>query len=290
MKFKKRCLLVLTSVAFLAFCYFGGSRLKSDLCIKWRKDLIRSHFQHDLPNPIPIPPAHYLLDHSKCRMETCFDFTKCNNFKIYVYPDDERLPPSDQYSKILEPIRRSKYYTEDPGEACLFVLSLDTLNRDEKDEVSFVRNLPDKLSRLQYWNGGTNHLVFNLYSGTYPDYAETALKFNVERAILAKASMSEEFYRSGFDVSLPLFGKSHPERGSDALTTMSNPFPVTKKYTMSFKGKRYVYGIGSETRNSLYHLHNGKDLVLLTTCKHNGDDWKKYADKRCDEDNAEYDR
>ena len=68
-------------------------------------------------------------NHSNCRMETCFDFTKCHNFKIYVYPDDERLPPSDQYSKILEPIRRSKYYTEDPGEACLFVLSLDTLNR-----------------------------------------------------------------------------------------------------------------------------------------------------------------
>ena len=289
MKCKNR-LVLFFAVAFLAFCYFGGSRLKSDLTIKWRKDLIRTHYKNHLKNEWPIPPTHFLLNYTKCRMETCFDFSKCTKkFRIYVYPDDDRSPPGEEYSKILDRIRNSKYFTDDPENACLFVLSLDTLNRDPLNPVDFVKNMQDKVNRLPYWNDGTNHIIFNLYSGTYPSYSETELKFKVGRAILAKASMSEESYRSGFDVSLPLFGKSHPPRGSDALTTMSNPFPVTKKYTMSFKGKRYVYGIGSETRNSLYHLHNGKDMILVTTCKHNND-WKEHADARCDEDNAEYDR
>lgn len=66
-------------------------------------------------------------------------------------------------------------------------------------------------------------------------------------------------------------------------------FPVSKKYTLAFKGKRYVHGIGSETRNSLYHLHNEKDVVLVTTCRH-GKSWKELKDERCDLDNSEYDR
>ena len=50
-----------------------------------------------------------------------------------------------------------------------------------------------------------------------------------------------------------------------------------------------MYGIGSETRNSLHHLHDGSDVVLVTTCRHNKD-WRDFKDERCDQDNAEYDR
>ena len=70
-----------------------------------------------------------------------------------------------------------------------------------------------KVQRLPSWREGRNHVVFNLFSGTYPDYSETDLGFDYGQAILAKASMSEGIYRPHFDVSMPLFHPSHPERG-----------------------------------------------------------------------------
>ena len=56
------------------------------------------------------------------------------------------------------------------------MLNLDTLDRDPRSTVDYVRNLESNLAaNFKSWNGGTNHLVFNLFSGTYPDYLETAL-------------------------------------------------------------------------------------------------------------------
>ena len=52
---------------------------------------------------------------------------------------------------------------------------------------------------------------------------------------------------------------------------------------------RYTYGIGSATRNSLFHIHNGDDIIMLTTCKH-GKHWEQYKDQRCEIDNEEYDK
>jgi len=184
----------------------------------------------------------------------------------------------------------NRYYTTDASQACLFVLSLDTLDRDNLSS-DYVRGMPSKLNNLPHWNGGQNHIIFNFYSGTWPDYAED-LGLDIGRAILAKASISVQNYRSDFDISLPLVHKEHPERGGDILPVYGDSqtaATVSKSYLLAFKGKRYVYGIGSETRNSLYHLHNGRDVIMVTTCKH-GKSWKELKDERCEEDNAEYDR
>ena len=67
----------------------------------------------------------------ECRMSNCFDFEVCrkNGFKVYIYP--QQLRPSDVYSNILSSIKSSSYYTDNIDNACIKVLSLDTIDRCE---------------------------------------------------------------------------------------------------------------------------------------------------------------
>ncbi|MGH0120921.1 UNVERIFIED_CONTAM: hypothetical protein FKN15_038460 [Acipenser sinensis] len=224
----------------------------------------------------------------RCRMESCFDFSICkkNGFKVYTYPQQKGEKISESYQNILSAIETSRFYTSDPSQACLFVLSLDTLDRDQLSP-QYVHSLKTKVQNLHLWNNGRNHLIFNLYSGTWPDYTED-LGFDIGQAMLAKASIGTENFRPNFDVSIPLFSKDHPRTGGDRGYLKFNTVPPFRKYMLVFKGKRYLTGIGSDTRNALYHVHNAEDVVLLTTCKH-GKDWQKHKDARCDKDNAEYD-
>ncbi|XP_012693106.2 exostosin-1c [Clupea harengus] len=228
---------------------------------------------------------------SRCRMDTCFDFTRCQNardgFRVYVYPPERGERVSESYRKILASVTESRYYTADPREACLFVLGIDTLDRDQLSS-QFVPNVDERIRGYPLWNDGRNHLVFNLYSGTWPNYTED-LGFRVGQAILAKASLNSEHFRPGFDVSIPLFSRDHPQKGGERGWLLRNSVPPRRKYLLMFKGKRYLTGIGSDTRNALHHIHNGKDIVSLTTCRH-GKDWEKHKDARCDHDNQEYER
>lgn len=297
MQAKKRYLVVSVSCAFLLLSYYGGFRLKQDGDYQWKSKrnyhsyLDADDFKYD--EDLSLSPRQRREDrvtsfsNRRCRMETCFDFAHCRkDFKVYVYPIEDKI--SAAYQKLLTTIQESRYYTNDPSQACLFVLSIDTLDRDilSPDYDSKIVSKFQKLGKL--WNNGRNHVLFNLYSGTWPKYAED-LGFDIGQAILAKASISVTNFRSGFDVSIPLFPKTHPPKGGERGLLAANNFPVTKKYLLAFKGKRYVYGIGSETRNSLHHLHNAKDIVLVTTCKH-GKSWKDMKDERCEEDNTEFDK
>lgn len=289
MQARKRYLLVFISVTILLYCYFGNYQLKSESVDKIRRESFLSSFAtldelNEAPSMLSRHPDSAAL---ACRMETCFDFSRCGvEPKIYVYPSEG--PVSASYRKVLSVIRESGYATRDPYEACLFVPAIDTLDADPLSP-EHVPDVASRLSRLPHWNNGRNHLIFNLYAGTWPDYAEEALGFNAGEAILARASASETIFREDFDISLPLFHKEHPEHGGAPPAAPGNPFPAPKKHLIAFKGKRYVHGIGSETRNSLWHLHDGNNLILVTTCRH-GKSWKDLRDDRCDEDNREYDK
>ena len=231
--------------------------------------------------------VNYVKNFQKCRMETCFNFSRCaNGFKVYLYPSYEQI--SKIYEDILTAIKESPYYTSDPDDACLLIPSLDTLNRDKLGQ-EYVQNLQERLYQLPYWNAGANHVIFNLYSGTWPDYREDDMGFSIGQAILAKASISEGYFRTGFDISIPLFQKELPYKAGNTAYLIVNDVIPGKKYTLAFKGKRYLSGIGSESRNELYHLHNERDMILLTTCKH-GKDWKKLMDERCPKDDADYEK
>ncbi|KAG6457742.1 hypothetical protein O3G_MSEX010462 [Manduca sexta] len=287
MQAKKRYVLLFISCAFLLYFYYGSHHLKADIIQKDGHDLpsfATLDELTELPSKLKRQPTIKTIP---CRMETCFDFSKCGNEpKIYVYPSDG--PVSASYRKLLSVVRESRFVTRDPNEACLFIPAIDTLDADPLSP-EHVSDVATRLSRLPYWKNGRNHLIFNLYAGTWPDYAEGALGFDPGEAILARASASETIFRDGFDISLPLFHKEHPERGGLPPAATGNPFPAPRRHLLAFKGKRYVHGIGSETRNSLWHLHDGNNLILVTTCRH-GKSWKDLRDERCDEDNREYDK
>ncbi|XP_057309683.1 exostosin-1a-like [Hydractinia symbiolongicarpus] len=234
----------------------------------------------------------------KCEtLKECFNFDKClSGFYVYVYPLLENEFISPMYIKILQSIKSSQYYTNDPTKACIFILSLDTLDRDILSQ-NFVKHINKKISKLEYWNGGKNHLIFNLFSGTWPNYTDE-LSFDIGHAMIAKSSFSQETTRQHFDISFLLLPQNHPQRiinfinktnQHNSLEKNVDIFPVKRKYLLAFKGKRYLYGIGSRSRNMLHVINNNKDIVLLTTCRH-GKGWEKYKDDRCDEDNTNYDR
>ena len=62
----------------------------------------------------------------------------------------------------------------------------------------------------------------------------------------------------GFDISLPLWPIDHPTNGKHSASLPISHWPPSSKYLVSFKGKRYLHGIGSEVRNSLHHIHDGQ--------------------------------
>ena len=225
----------------------------------------------------------------ECTMSKCFDFERCKEekFKIYIYNESLSFSQfSNIYKKIIDSLLNSNYITRDPAEACLFILPFDTLDRDRLSS-NFVKDLNQLISNLEHWNSGKNHLIFNLYSGSYPNYVEN-LEIDAKYALIAKASFSVKYYRKNFDVAFPLFHTDLPFNSSYVQPVKDSLFN-SKKYLLTFKGKRYLHGIGSETRNSVYHLNNNRDILLLTTCKH-GKEWIYLKDERCDVDISLYEK
>ncbi|XP_010080067.1 PREDICTED: exostosin-1c-like [Pterocles gutturalis] len=312
MQTRKKFIFLTFLASWLLLFFFGGDQLRRFVFFSGRKaesrrnwprwtdrSLLKSfvapeELQSDEDPALPSPRERRaawltVYKNSRCRMETCFDFSRCekHGFKVFTYPRERDQPLSESYGKILTSIERSRYYTPNPEEACLFILSIDTLDRDHLSG-QYVRNVDEKIRSFPLWNGGRNHLIFNLYSGTWPNYTEE-LGFDIGHAILAKASFYTQTFRPGFDISIPLFPKDHPQRGGEKGWLYQDSIPPKKKYLLVFKGKRYLTGIGSGTRNALHHIHNGHDIVSLTTCKH-GKDWEKHKDTRCDRDNVDYEK
>nr|XP_048702216.1 exostosin-1-like [Caretta caretta] len=181
----------------------------------------------------------------RCRMETCFDFSRCrrHGFRVYVYPARGRL--SEPQRRVLRSLRGSRFYTPEPGRACLLVLPLERGRRS-----------PDAPARPPHWNGGRNHLLFSLHR-------DGPLGFEPGQALLAQAGPGAPGFRPRFDVSLPLFPRRLPQRGG----ARAGPFPAPRRYLLVFEGQRSPSGLGAETRAALRHLHNGRDLLLLTACR-----------------------
>jgi glucuronyl/N-acetylglucosaminyl transferase EXT1 len=225
-----------------------------------------------------------LLD--QCSMKTCFDFAKCNSsrpFKIHIMTQNDHTLNSAIYKRILNLTKNSKYYTDKQEDACVNLLSVDTLDRDRLS-TNYVKNFSSIVgSSNETWRNGQNHLIFNLYAGTWPNYTTNELGFNKSKSILAQASIAHEHYQQNYDISFPLFHSS-----LEVDLGASHPHP--RKYLLTFKGKRYLIGPASQLRNSLYHLNNGRDIVLLTTCNHTANLNNIKEDERCEFDDSAYNK
>ncbi|MEQ2162374.1 Exostosin-1b, partial [Goodea atripinnis] len=143
------------------------------------EDSPQLHHQHTSPHERRAIRDN-IYKNKRCRMETCFDFSRCQSgFRVYIYPPQRGDEISETYQKILSSIRESRFHTTDPSRACLFILAVDTLDRDQLSTL-YVQNVRSRIHSLPTWNDGRNHLIFNLYSGTWPDYTED-LGFEITR-------------------------------------------------------------------------------------------------------------
>lgn len=272
----------------------------------------RTRNKQHLSETIGFPSRLAEFNFDACDMSTCFDFTLCNasdTLRVHIVASTTgdaknllNIPGESNiiHERILKIIRQSKFYEPDPSKACLFVPEDDTLDRDPLS-TSF-RQLSFDISKPEH-RFGMNYLIFNLYSGTWPDYKENDFSgLDIGAAILAKASNSLTYHRDGFDISIPLFSYLHPmtDGVNDNMTYQSSfdqhrkgntseNISRNKTLFLTFKGKRYVIGTGSETRNSLYHLNNQKDVIMLTTCRH-GKKWREVDDARCLEEDTSYEQ
>ena len=152
MNAKKRYGFTLISVILLTICYFWGTKFREKRQTRRRqlrtRSYIHEYLETDLTSShqntnhgVPSPP----LNTSLCSMEKCFDFSRCSGrpFKVYVYPEDDNVLPSSSYNKIISAIKDSRFYTSDPNQACAFVLSLDTLDRDPLSG-DYIRNIQSR--------------------------------------------------------------------------------------------------------------------------------------------------
>ena len=111
--------------------------------------------------------------------------------------------------------------------------SLDTLDRDRLSN-EYIFDMGKRLAQLRHWNGGRNHLIFNLYSGTWPTYSHQ-LDFSYGNAILAKSSFSDSTYRTDYDVSIPLLHKNHKEKtGEKGMVERSREFTACLAQIFSY--------------------------------------------------------
>lgn len=234
--------------------------------------------------PASSPALLQLVTHSQrqvCNMASCFDYSRCRGeLTIYVYPDHEGLQQSMFFKSMLEYFRNSPYYTNDPEQACLFIPSIDTSDRDPLGH-DYVPDVEKHLHGLPYWNNGRNHLIFNTFPGTYPHYYEH-LDFDTHQAILVKSCITLRTFRQNFDVSFPHY---KPDSDLPRMTITQPGSP--RQYLATFKGKRYLYGTGKAVREDLRAVDNNSTILVLTTCIHLKT-WERFADAECSRDNSRY--
>jgi hypothetical protein len=131
-------------------------------------------------------------------MSQCLNYSRCNSsstFRFYLYEDTTRVNRTEYFESIWSTLKSHPKRTLDPNSACLFFPNIDgtylflsffllhsfvnlsfsvVTDLDPLSAGMVEKNLSRifwQLHELPFWNGGTNHVLWNLYTGTFPDYA-----------------------------------------------------------------------------------------------------------------------
>ncbi|KAJ6215419.1 hypothetical protein RDWZM_009919 [Blomia tropicalis] len=175
----------------------------------------------------------------KCSHYSCFDIYRCGmpNFnshdlpkhlrsevqeriKVYVYPSiqfvleddaDEQqknrllsIPFSSEFSRILQSIVTSQFYTSNISESCLFVINLDLLNWDLlSNDPNLVERILWSLPTFSQTNGA-NHLLISMRM-PLEHYDWSHFGIDIGDAIIAGAGFDLDHYRAQFDISIPVY-------------------------------------------------------------------------------------
>ncbi|XP_065224418.1 exostosin-2 [Planococcus citri] len=213
-----------------------------------------------------IIPANASISerNNSCNLYNCFDIYKCGKngeqqIHIYVYPLKQYLNSegrpiihrlSREFYSIVESVSRSKYYTSDPNQACVFLPPFDTLAQDN----FLVRETSQALNHsLPYWNNGENHIIFNML----PDKHSSVVELGTGKAMIAGAGFDSWTYRSKFDISLPAFSPyaNTPRKWSEIQRT----WLVTSS-------QLNVHSVFLHKINQLSKDH--KEMIVLKGCAH----------------------
>lgn len=216
---------------------------------------------------------HYPARFPLCSMDACFNYSMCENAKeLLIYTYDLPARPQRFFSRINE----SRYFTDDPGSACIFLVFLDADNPWPPHPVT-----------LPYWNGGLNHALV-IFADKWSQKGPP--QDSIGMASVMATDIHETTYRAGFDISIPLPGNHH-------LREMMSVTATKRKYLVTFRGLRYLGRSGEgvfRSWNSFREMHNGQDVIVVTSCNHpinNMDREKEPAlGVHCDEDEVVHQR
>ncbi|XP_002972835.2 exostosin-1c [Selaginella moellendorffii] len=213
---------------------------------------------------------HYPAKFPRCSMDACFNFSRCSNMdNLMVFTYEDHNAPVRYFTKLNE----TRWHTKDPEKACIFMVFLDTSSPWQKQP----RDLP-------HWNNGLNHALVT-FADKWSQRAVAEESIGLASLIVSEAH--ETIFRPGFDISIPLPPFYH-------FHEFQNLKPFERKYFLTFKGLRYI-GRGEgllRSFDSFRNLHNGADIVVVTSCKHFVNDLKRKENSslgvHCDEDENLY--
>ena len=252
-------------------------------CPKMEPQVIEKEVVKEVEKECPPVPSyvlnrtwHYPASFPLCSMDVCFNYSRCSDAEeLLIYTYYNPIPPPRYFSNIKD----TKYHTNDPSKACLFLVPFDAAEPGDHQDI---RKLP-------YWNGGLNHLVLT-FSDKYARVAPSGDALGY--ASIVASDLQETMYRPGFDISIPFPGNFH-------LRQFQSVSPLDRKYFATFRGLRYlgytddgIFRSAKEFRS----MHNGHDVIVATTCEHPTNNYKRTEHPElgegCDEDrevHAKYD-